>query len=212
MTEGNEGAPPRRMVRCPEGHIFDAAPHDDCPTCGARAPAASPPEPAPVALAEKASQHSSSPSRRLILIAAAGAVFIALVAALMLRSEPTDKPLGGIPSQAANKHDQQTKKVTPSIVGSWALDVPMPQGGLAHWTIEFDRDGRYIFSDPTNGATHEGTYQAKDGAWSINGTWTRNPILPSGTAYTDGGNFSLPTADSLELQGRAGSAVWRRVR
>lgn len=215
MTKGDESAPSqRRMVRCPEGHIFDAAAREDCPTCGAKASSAEAPEPEISSQAAEQTPSPPSPQRRLYFIIGGAALVIVLIAAIMLRGEPkqTTVDRNSNPTSVADtQQTQREEKSARGIVGAWEMDVPTPQGAVLHWTIEFGDDSRYKFNDATTGASHEGTYQAANGEWSINGTWTRNPVLPAGSVYTDGGTYRLPTSDALELGGRAGVGVWKRI-
>ena len=89
----------------------------------------------------------------------------------------------------------------PSFSAHGKLDVPRPQGGFTRWVLEFKADGYYRFYDPVVG--HAGTYVAQHGRWSQHATTT---------TYDDGGSYRLLDADTLELTGKLGSAVWKRTR
>lgn len=224
MTEANDSAPLRRMVRCPDGHIFDAATQNACPVCGASAPVAN--EAAkPLRKNHNGGDFSSQPSRRMFFIfGGAAALALALIIAIMLRGEPAPRESNGSPDKVVvNSGHQETphdaepakntdrRKAANDIAGYWEINVPTPQGGSVRWTVDFGSDGRYVFTDTSNGASHSGTYQAANGEWSLNGTWTRNPFLAPGTVYADGGTYRLPAPNSLELQGRAGTGFWSRA-
>jgi hypothetical protein len=101
-------------------------------------------------------------------------------------------------------------RVAPEIAGLWELYVPTPQGQFVRWTLEFGADGNYRFTDGSNGASHQGTYQSASGQWSLAGKWTSNLGLPPATAFEDGGTYRLLAADAMELKGRFGAAVWRK--
>lgn len=96
------------------------------------------------------------------------------------------------------------------IAGLWELYAPSPTGGFSRWVLDFRRDGSYVFTDESNGASHAGRYNSSAGKWSLSGKWTKNPLLAPGTPFDDDGAYRLIAADTLELKGRYGAGVWRR--
>lgn len=96
------------------------------------------------------------------------------------------------------------------IAGVWELYVPAP-GGFSRWLLEFASDNKYKFTDTTNGASHQGTYKAENGKWSLDGNWTKNSMLPPGAAFTDHGTYRLLNADAMEFVGQLGPAVWKKA-
>ncbi|MFN3961217.1 MAG: hypothetical protein ACK4NP_15090 [Parvularculaceae bacterium] len=97
------------------------------------------------------------------------------------------------------------------IAGRWELYAPSPAGGFSRWVLDFRRDGSYVFTDESNGASHAGRYNSSAGKWSLSGKWTKNPILAPGTPFADDGAYSLIAADTLVLKGRYGAGVWRKA-
>jgi hypothetical protein len=94
---------------------------------------------------------------------------------------------------------QQSKPVgvDPKTVGTWRLPR---QGG--DWVWEIRRDGTYRFhSEAGDGApTHNGTFSAGNGRWSLKAT----------TGYTDSGTYQFQPPDTLIATGQLGTAAWRQ--
>lgn len=127
------------------------------------------------------------------------------------KSAPTSEVKTAAPATKVSKPTPaKTAEKAAELTGLWELYVPTQGGSYSRWRLEFKSDGRYRFTDAANGASHEGTFTAVGGAWTLSGQWTIHPVLASGTAYADGGSFQLLAPDALRLQGRFGTAVWRR--
>jgi hypothetical protein len=103
--------------------------------------------------------------------------------------------------------------VGPEIAGTWELYVPNPQGSFSRWTLVFNVDGSYKFTDTSSGASHQGNYKAQNGKWSLDGTWSNGTGLPPGTSivFADQGTYQLLNADAMEFVGRFGPAVWKKI-
>ncbi|MEZ5999088.1 MAG: hypothetical protein R3B98_10375 [Hyphomonas sp.] len=82
------------------------------------------------------------------------------------------------------------------LVGLWQLQPPGPAG----WIVEYKPDGTYVFTMP-NAEIH-GVYEAKDGKFS-----SRAPSYDS----EDEGDYRLIDTRTLEMDGRQGVSVWKRL-
>ncbi len=230
-----DDTPTRRMTRCPEGHVFDAAAHDACPQCGAPAePAAAPEEraaPAPQAASSRAG--TSAPSwMQPALIGGGGLLLLVLVAAVFFRGVPddqqaefragaikdvadeerTDSSSDAATTSTANRDtERRTPPPAPGMAGFWEIFVPGPQGRALRWTMDFRSDGTYQFTDTSNGARHSGSYETNGDKWSLSGTWTSNPVLAPGTPFTDSGSYRITDTGTLVLQGQFGTGNWNLV-
>ncbi len=157
-----------------------------------------------------------------------GVLLLGLVAAVFLRGTPetpsmhaeTGVAQADTEEQSATRHTDTQDRVTeqriarsgPDIVGEWEIFVPGPQGQPLRWIMAFRADGSYLFTDTSNGASHGGSYQAEDGKWSLNGTWTRNPVFPPGTPFSDSGSYAVSPLGTLQLQGQFGTGNWSQTK
>lgn len=194
-----DGAPRRRMTRCPEGHIFDGAAHDACPSCGAR-PAAAQAEPVPQPKPVEpppAPAPSPQPGWLRPALIGAGALVLALIVALMFRGATPSAP-----SQIAAKPEEHS-------TGGLAVErwrTVMVIGGRSYDCInETTSDGRYRLGDgcpaPFAGETGQTTVNA-DGTWSSR----------SDAGRTDSGRIEVISEDKFIAHTRGGPVVWERVK
>ncbi|MBI1392311.1 MAG: hypothetical protein GC152_06160 [Alphaproteobacteria bacterium] len=228
--------------RCEEGHIFDAAKADACPTCGSPAAGAGRPRPDAVketgkeavtpetaaggmtappgvdertsAAAEIRAKAAASPAGRRIAIAA-GLIGTGLVLALATR-EP-DRT-GADPAGA----DTRSREVV-------AFDAPpaeeQREADERSAAAASEPYGLWEMYTPLPGQApmrhvfeirEDGTYTIDAGPYSHAGRILfigRTYQLKSQTsAYEDAGAFCRPDADTISFQGRLGASVWTRVK
>ncbi len=221
----------RRMTRCPQGHIFNAAAAEVCPVCGERATAtppqasgtshaAAPASTDPAAARNPASESPAGAAWLTPAIASGAALVVALLVAVIIRGAPVaDNTEISSPADAkVNPDDSPAPEGVnkprfsgAAVAGLWEIYVPNPQGLTARWTLEFTSDGSYRFSDESNGASHSGSYQSSGGSWTLSGKWTSSPFLATGTPFEDNGTYRMLDAETMELSGRYGAGVWRRA-
>ena len=120
-----------RMIRCINGHVFDAAAHDACPNCGWTEPGKAVPV-ASVSTGGAASETGSGPippisNRNLMMIGAAAFVAIALGVGsyVFLKSTPVPDPIVIVPDKLAEKTpDKGPEKVTERTAEKVAEKAP----------------------------------------------------------------------------------------
>ena len=120
-------------------------------------------------------------------------------AALAKLARDRSRDAGGVAAS-----DQPGNLVDPSIVGTWAIDVPGP-GGVSHWVQTINANGTFDFSatGPGSPPVQHGSFKAGAGIWQIH-----SPLIN----WVDGGSYELLTPDTLLLNGKLGPAVWKRKR
>jgi hypothetical protein len=224
MNDGNN--PQRRMTRCPGGHVFDAAAHEACPACGAGVAPARRTGDGNRGGDDRGADPAPPPARPAWLIPAliaAGAAVVLMLAVVLMRGAPEPSQTTAtqtVATQSAATQNEENpsaeqreapRRAAPEVAGLWEIYVPGPAGQTMRWTIDFAADGAYTFTDTTNGARHAGTYRSQNGEWSLTGRWTGNPVVPDATPFDDSGTYRLIAADTLELSGRYGVGVWKRV-
>lgn len=93
--------------------------------------------------------------------------------------------------------------VDSSIVGTWELKVPTPQG-VSRWVWEIHQDGTYSFHAEGPGAApaHSGTFTASQGHYTLSSTTL---------AWNDAGTYQLASSARLVVTGRLGTGTWQRV-
>lgn len=211
----NDDKPARKMTRCPDGHVFDAAEHASCPRCGWRAGAARKARPTDPPAGEKfdADAAGNNQAARQGLpkwaLFAAGAAIIAFVALVSLR-KPAAPDEGDV--TVAQKETQETTS-TPDrepdakaavTVERWRTTMII--GGQAFDCInETTSEGRYRLGDgcppPFAGETGQTIVNA-DGSWT-----TR-----SDSGRVDSGTIEVVNDDKIIAHTRGGPVVWERVR
>lgn len=82
------------------------------------------------------------------------------------------------------------------FVGTWQIQSPAPQG----WVWQFRADNTYTFI--TAETSFEGTYKAS------NGKWEQKAI---NFASDDAGTYRLIDKNTLQLTGRLGTSIWKRL-
>lgn len=92
--------------------------------------------------------------------------------------------------------DARLSKDAERWVGTWVLETPYQPG----WVVEYSDDGSYVFQTPQ--ATVNGVYKAADGLFH-----TEAP----GTGLSDAGSFRFRDENTLEMTGKFGMSVWKRV-
>ena len=197
----------RKMTRCPEGHIFDAAAHGACPTCGARAE--TPPaqenahgeNPAP----RPAPDPAPSPAWLRPALIGGAAIIGVLIVALLLRGAPGGK---GDQMQIASKDavvEARDEKPTGGIgVERW--QTVMMIGARKYVCVnETQPDGRYRLGDgcPAPFAGETGTTTVNpDGSW----------VTRSDAGRVDSGTLEAISEDKVIAHTRGGPVVWERVK
>lgn len=200
-----------KLIRCPEGHIYDAAAHEVCPECGAEGANAEPSEaPEPVAdhlaskpqktvppvLPEGSREATGNSSSIKIAVSLAA---IALVAFLVW---PDDQ--GSESVQGANDREAVNASGGIDYFGhKWRTTIPGPNGGF-DCVNDVKSDGSYRLLDgcppPFNGETGR-FWLEPDGAWR----------LQADTGRFDQGVMVSVDSKNMRVTGMAGTAVWRRV-
>lgn len=195
-----------KLIRCPEGHIYDAAAHEACPECGAegaREPskaaeqAASEPQGTVPPVLPEGSQEATGNSSAIKVSVSLAA--IALVAFLVWPgdqgSESVQGAIDGEAVDASGGIDYFGHK--------WRTTIPGPNGGF-DCVNDVKSDGSYRLLDgcppPFNGETGRFSLE-RDGTWR----------LQADTGRFDHGVMVPVDSKNMRVTGMAGTAVWRRV-
>src|SRR5215467_1496522 len=99
-------------------------------------------------------------------------LWLALAALCMCNSVLAQDTCGLIcPGKEAAQEPAPAEAVDSSIVGTWELNVPTPQG-ISRWVWEIHQDGTYSFHAEGPGAAppHSGLFSAAKGRYTLNST------------------------------------------
>lgn len=183
----------KKMQRCPQGHIFNAAAHAACPICGATAPD-------PV----KRDAPAPQPSWLRPAILVGGAIIAVLTTILLLRGAP---PVG------ANVKVEKAK----AVIAAKDEDRPAAQPTSERWRTvmviggrryecvnETEPDGRYRL-----GAGCPPPFAGETGMTTVNadGEWTSR----SDAGRIDSGTIEILDNDHIIAHTRGGPVVWERA-
>lgn len=92
--------------------------------------------------------------------------------------------------------DARLSKDAQLWIGTWVLESPYQPG----WVVTYKDDGTYHFTSPQ--ATLNGVWRASDGLF--------NNEAP-GTGLSDAGSYHFRDKDTLEVTGKFGVSIWKRI-
>jgi hypothetical protein len=206
-----------KLTRCVCGAIYDLLVNESCPHCKNVKMETSPittqslnqdttPNTQPINSLDKAS---------LIKLAKIAAVLLVLAYIVRISTDWTEDDIvqndpeqvteNVSPAEHSTESDYKgnattfLKSVDPKLVGNWEQYI----SGV-RWSISITSDGKYQFSTsmPQQIPSHSGTFQAKDGSWSLHS----ETIM-----WDDLGSYQTPDPQTFVMYGKLGTGMWKRA-
>lgn len=216
-TETPNGAARQRLIRCPDGHVFDAA-AAACPVCGAAATGAAADPAAPRIVPEP------RPRKALFMLAAGAALLLLLTVFVVFRGAPKgDDAPGSLPpvKEAAKAPGEAidfpaAKKASPPTDNVEAVAAPAAK--VERWRTVMVIAGRSY--DCINETTPDGRYRLGPGCpppfagetgvtiVKADGSWSSR----SDAGRTDAGTIEALDADRFIAHTAGGPILWERVK